>query len=309
MFADAVRRDPVDIGLACLLIAHEADPGVDAGEVMATLDALADDTRPVLAELNGVHPAGPHTPPETPASDSAESTSPRTIRPPHRGEPGRALAGPAGLGLRAAAEALRTSLGLRAGFSGTAEDYDDLRASLLPTVLRRRHGLPILLSVVWLEVARRLGLPAYPVGLPGHIVVAIGSPAENVLVDPFAGGRLITVHEAAEKVRATGTAFTRAHLAPLPPVDLLTRVLTNIRVLAARADAPYTRLWAVDLSLLLPRHSAALRRERGEILVRVGDFLGGAAELATFADSVAQVEPAAAAAARQAALAARSRLN
>ncbi len=284
MFADTVRRDPLDVGLACLLIAHEADPGVDGHEVSAALDSLADDTRPVLAELaGGAHP---------------------TLR--RSGESGRTLAG---LELRAAAEALRSSLGLRAGFSGTTADYDDLRASLLPAVLRRRHGLPILLSVVWLEVARRLGLPAYAVGLPGHIVVAIGSPAENVLVDPFSGGRLITVHDAAEKVRATGTPFNRAHLAPLAPVDLLNRILTNIRVLAARMDAPHTRLWAVELSLLLPRHAAILRRERGEILVRLGDFLGGAADLAEFADAVAPVEPATAAAARQAALAARARLN
>jgi regulator of sirC expression with transglutaminase-like and TPR domain len=286
MFADTVRRDPVDIGLACLLIAHEVDPGVDRHDVGAALDSLAEDTRPVLAELaGGGHPTPRHSGP---------------------GESGRTLAG---LELRAAAEALRASLGLRAGFSGTTGDYDDLRASLLPAVLRRRHGLPIMLSVVWLEVARRLGLPAYPVGLPGHIVVAIGSPAENVLVDPFSGGRLITVHDAAEKVRATGTPFNRAHLAPMEPVDLLTRILTNIRILAARMDAPHTRLWAVELSLLLPRHAATLRRERGEILVRLGDFLGGAADLIEFADAVAPVEPATAAAARQAALAARARLN
>jgi regulator of sirC expression with transglutaminase-like and TPR domain len=328
MFADAVRRDPVDVGLACLLIAHEADPAADAGEVMALLDSLAGDTRPLLAELAGHrHPGAPHRA----AGAGAGGVGAGGVGAGGAGAGGAgaggAGAGGAGAGevggaggsgaggslggreLRAAAEALRASLGLRAGFSGTAEDYDDLRSSLLPAVLRRRRGLPILLSVVWLEVARRLGLPAYPVGLPGHIVVAIGSPADNVLVDPFAGGRLITVHEAAEKVRASGTPFTRAHLAPLPPVDLLTRVLTNIRVLAARADAPRTRLWAVELSLLLPRAAAILRRERGETLVRLGDFLGGAADLAEFADAVASVEPAVAAAARQAALAARARLN
>nr|MDT0665305.1 tetratricopeptide repeat protein [Micromonospora sp. DSM 115978] len=163
--------------------------------------------------------------------------------------------------------------------------------------------------VVWLEVARRIGVPAYVVGLPGHVVVAIGTTTDHVLVDPFAGGRVITVHEAAEKVRSTGTRFTRAHLAPLEPVNVLARILTNIRVLAARTDDPRTRLWAVELSLLLPHHAANLRRERGEVLVRLGDFLGGADELASFADAVEAVEPAAAAAARQAGLAARARLN
>jgi len=210
---------------------------------------------------------------------------------------------------RTAAEALHEALGLDAGFAGSEEDYEDLRSSLLPDVLRRRRGLPILLSVVWLEVARRLGVSAYPVGLPGHVVVAIGSPTDFVLVDPFAAGRLLTIHDAAAKVRAAGAAFNRGHLAPMTGQDVLTRILSNIRVLAARTDAPRTRLWAVELSLLLPHHPASLRRERGELRVRLGDFLGGAADLTAFAETVAAVEPTAAAASRQAAAAARSRLN
>ncbi|MFZ0325648.1 MAG: transglutaminase-like domain-containing protein, partial [Actinomycetes bacterium] len=76
-----------------------------------------------------------------------------------------------------------------AGFQGDPSDYDDLRSSLLPDVLDRRRGLPILLSVVWLDVARRVGIPAYGVGLPGHFVVAVGDPdGYHEVVDPFAGG-------------------------------------------------------------------------------------------------------------------------
>jgi regulator of sirC expression with transglutaminase-like and TPR domain len=288
MFTEVVRREPVDLALACVLIANEVDPAVEPEEVFTSLDTLADGVSRVSGAA--VPPHGnsvPHTMP---------GGTPTVGMPP-------------GADPRAAAEALRLALGERAGFAGTAQDFGDIGASLLPTVLRRRHGLPILLSVVWLEVARRLDVPAYAVGLPGHVVVAIGSTTDNVLVDPFAAGRVITVHEAAEKVRTTGTPFTRAHLAPLEPVNVLTRILTNIRVLAARENAPRTRLWAVELSLLLPHHAADLRRERGEVLIRLGDFLNGATELATFAAAVEAMEPAAAAAARQAALAARARLN
>jgi regulator of sirC expression with transglutaminase-like and TPR domain len=207
------------------------------------------------------------------------------------------------------AEGLRVALGDREGFHGLPEDYQHLRSSLLPEVLRTRRGLPILLSVVWLEVARRLGIEAYAVGLPGHVVVAVGGPGHSVMVDPFAGGRIISVHEAAEKVRATGTPFTRGLLAPLPPTDLLMRVLTNIRVLAVRTEAPRTKLWAVELSLSLPHHPVGLRKERGELLVQLGDFLGGASELEAFAGAVDAVEPAAAAAARRGGRMARARLN
>ncbi|EFL39305.1 transcriptional regulatory protein [Streptomyces griseoflavus Tu4000] len=96
---------------------------------------------------------------------------------------------------RAWALALRDLLGGRYGFHGVADDYQRLESSLLHEVLRRRRGLPILLSVVWIEVARRAGAPVYGVALPGHFVVGFGEPgaglgegAGQVLVDPFDGG-------------------------------------------------------------------------------------------------------------------------
>ncbi|AEH08352.1 MULTISPECIES: transglutaminase-like domain-containing protein [Protofrankia] len=298
-FAEAVRQEPVDLGLACLLIEAEAEPGLDPVRELAQLDALAAQTGR-LADVTVRDPdsvGGPGGPAGGAGGAAGTAEGPTA---------GQTLAG---LDVRTAAEILRQSLGVRGRFHGDPTDYDSLYASLLSSVLRRRRGLPIMLSVVWVEVARRLGIPAYPVGLPGHVIVGIGSPSRNVLVDPFCGGRLITVHEAAERVRSTGVPFTRAYLAPMSPVDLLMRVLGNIRVWAARTEATTTRLWAVELSLLLPHHPVHLRRERGELLVRLGDFLGGAEDLTAFADAVGPLEPAAAAAAREAAHAARARLN
>uniref|UniRef100_UPI00187D32C0 transglutaminase-like domain-containing protein n=1 Tax=Streptomyces sp. E5N91 TaxID=1851996 RepID=UPI00187D32C0 len=105
---------------------------------------------------------------------------------------------------RAWAVALRDLLGERYGFHGVAADYQRLESSLLHEVVRRRRGLPILLSVVWLEVARRAGAPVYGVALPGHFVVGFGGESaaasgpgaaplgERVLVDPYDGGRLLS---------------------------------------------------------------------------------------------------------------------
>jgi regulator of sirC expression with transglutaminase-like and TPR domain len=316
-FAEVVRREPVDLAVACHLLAAEADATADPQDPAVTLDALdalAARARPLLA-------ARVTSAPRFPRVEHGSSTAPQAggvpgvgagTGQPGGGEPiGRLgeVRGFGALGPRAAAEALHEALGLDAGFAGSEEDYEDLRSSLLPDVLRRRRGLPILLSVVWLEVARRLGVAAYPVGLPGHVVVAVGSPEDYVLVDPYAAGRPLTIHDAAAKVRAAGVAFNRGHLAPMDAQDVLTRILGNIRILGARTDAHRTRLWAVELSLLLPHHPASLRRERGELRVRLGDFPGGARDLTAFADTVATVEPAAAAAARQAAAAARARLN
>ncbi|MBL7501397.1 transglutaminase family protein [Frankia sp. CNm7] len=312
-FADVVRRTPIDLALACQLIAAEADPDAETADVAGALDRLADEARPLLAARLA-------------ATRSDRASTGQAGGEASTGQAGGEAAGRAGGGAAERAEGegaerapvpdpldaaatLHESLGLRAGFAGLEGDYDDLRSSLLPAVLRRRHGLPIILSVIWLEVAARLDVPAYPVGLPGHMVVAIGTPRENVLVDPFVGGRRITVHDAAARVRAAGVPFSRTQLAPMSSEDLLARVLGNIRVLAARADATVTRLWAVELSLLLPHHPASLRRERGELRIRRGDFLGGARDLVTFADAVEVAEPTAAAAARAAAIAARARLN
>ena len=95
--------------------------------------------------------------------------------------------------------------------------------------------------------------------------------------------------------------------------ELLLRLLTNIRALTGRQgstlDAARTRLWAVELSLLLPRHPLELRRERGEVLVRLGRHLAGAEELEGYADALDDVDPAVAAACRWEARAARSQLN
>lgn len=208
------------------------------------------------------------------------------------------------------AAALRLALGERAGFAGAAADYLDLRSSLLHQVLRRRRGLPILLSVVWLEVAGRLGVPAYGVGLPGHFVVAVGTPTgESVLVDPYGGGRVLGLPAAAELVRASGGELEPAHLSPWSALDILLRVLNNVRQLGANVERSWTRLWAVELTLLLPRHPVQARREHGELLVGLGDFVRGAAELTAYAEAVAPVDPAAADAALRNARLARARLN
>lgn len=248
-FAELVRADDVDVGLACLLIGCESEADLDLDASLAVLDALAETARPLVLQ-------------------------------------------------HGAAEGLRLALAVQAGFSGSAPDYDDLRSSLLHEVLRRGRGLPILLAVVWCEVAARLDVLAVPLGLPGHVLVCVGDPLdEHVVVDPFNGG-------------------ARAFVDPDPVLtssDLLLRVLTNIRVLTARQERSLetarTRLWATELSLLLPRHPLSLRRERGELLVRLGDHLGGATELEMYADLLEGVDDDEAGKARREARLARSRLN
>ncbi len=220
---------------------------------------------------------------------------------------------PPGCPAREAAAGLRVALGEHAGYGGSAPDYADVRSSLLHEVVRRRRGLPLTLSVLWVEVARRLGVTAHAVALPGHVVVAVGLD-DVVHVDPFGGGRELPVEQLERQVRAaTGPPLRAQDLAPAAPVELLLRLLTNVRALAARQDraleSARTRLWATELSLLLPRHPVALRRERGELLVRLGRHVDGARELEAYAGVVEGTDDAAAEQARREARLARARLN
>ncbi|MFD8687090.1 tetratricopeptide repeat protein [Streptomyces sp. NPDC059651] len=214
-------------------------------------------------------------------------------------------------GGRAWASALAELLGERYGFEGASADYQRLESSLLHEVLRRRRGLPILLSVVWIEVARRAGAPVYGVALPGHFVVGFGDPAERVLADPFAGGRPLTDQDAELLVAgATGEPLDASMLVPARPLEIVLRILNNIRAwAAARPERNDVALWAVELSLLLPSHPARLRYERAQLLVQGGEFLRGAAEMDEYAQVIADIDPAAAEVVRGSARAARAMLN
>ncbi|MZE73503.1 transglutaminase-like domain-containing protein [Streptomyces sp. SID5789] len=216
---------------------------------------------------------------------------------------------------RAWAVALRDLLGGRYGFHGVAADYQRLESSLLHEVLRRRRGLPIMLSVVWLEVARRAGAPVYGVALPGHFVVGFGPEfgpeEERVLADPFDGGRVLDGGDAEVLVAgATGTGLRPSMLEPAAPLEVVARVLNNIRAWAAgRPEESAVGLWAIELALLLPAHAARLRYERARLLVGRGEFSAGAGELEAYAEVVGAVDEGVAEEVRGEARAARAMLN
>jgi regulator of sirC expression with transglutaminase-like and TPR domain len=92
---------------------------------------------------------------------------------------------------RAQAHAVSAVLGDRHGFAGDKKQYDRPENSMLDLVLESRRGLPILLSVIYVEVGRRAGLDLGGVGLPGHFVVGHFGTRPPVLLDPFHGGTVI----------------------------------------------------------------------------------------------------------------------
>jgi hypothetical protein len=134
--------------------------------------------------------------------------------------------------------ALRRVVAIREGLGGNIDDYYDPRNSYLNEVLARRKGIPIALSVIWIEVGRRAGIEVEGVGLPGHFLVY----AAGQLVDPFHGGEAIGGEEAAALVADAMGGAPRLNpewLRPVSPPDIVRRMLRNLEgIYRERGSAP-----------------------------------------------------------------------
>jgi regulator of sirC expression with transglutaminase-like and TPR domain len=167
---------------------------------------------------------------------------------------------------REAVAALGRFLFEEQGFRGNSDEYYDPRNSFLNDVLDRRTGIPISLSVVYLEVARRAGLRAWGVGLPGHFIVCVAGPEEDVLVDPFHGGTLLSeadCQERLDRIFAGRVKVEPPMLAGCGPKQILSRMLRNLKGIYAKTDDHLRALGAVELLLRLEPDSAEDLRDRG----------------------------------------------
>jgi len=135
-------------------------------------------------------------------------------------------------------------LGREHGFAGDRERYDHPDNSMLDIVLSRRRGLPILLSIVYIEVARRAGIPLAGIGLPGHFVVGHFGTDPPVLLDPFNGGTRIDAPVSESTVR------------PWHSHEIATRMLNNLVVSYQRRGDLRLAIRAARMRLILPAESS-----------------------------------------------------
>ena len=175
------------------------------------------------------------------------------------------------------------------GFVGNAESYYDPRNSFLNEVLDRRRGIPITLCVVYLEVARRVDLPAWGVGFPGHFLTRVG--AAGTVVDPF-HGRVLSESDCAELLESTaGPAarlVPRIHLRASTPREILARLLGNLKQLYLR-DRDFGRaLGCCERILLLLPDAPQELRDRGLVYEQLECFSAACADLARFLELAPQ---------------------
>ncbi len=151
-----------------------------------------------------------------------------------------------------------STLPISLGFRGNANDYHDPDNSYLNRVIERRLGIPVTLSVLYLEIAGQVGLPASGIGFPGHFLVRHDLPGGALVVDVFAGARVLSQEELEYRLLpyAAGDSghasrLLPARLAAATPRAILARMLHNLRAIhAGRGDAVSLRAVERRLAVL-----------------------------------------------------------
>lgn len=154
------------------------------------------------------------------------------------------------------------------GFEGDRETYDDPLNALLPAVVDRRKGLPISLSILWVDLARRLGFDAVGVGLPGHFLAALRTDFGLLCFDPFHKGRAVGEEGGAELVRSATAgriAFHRNMMRPATNRETLIRLVRNLHLRFMHAEDWDEALWTGTHLILLDPENPRSHKERAYI--------------------------------------------
>ncbi|HEX3681156.1 MAG TPA: transglutaminase-like domain-containing protein [Bryobacteraceae bacterium] len=177
-------------------------------------------------------------------------------------------------------------------FRGNEDNYYDPRNSCLNSVLMRRLGIPISLSVLYIEVARRLGRPVYGVGLPGHFIIAYEDADSRYWVDPFHHGRILSFADCCALAKQNASVDLRANPALLAPVNkrqILVRMLSNLKAIYLRGEAFEKARQVLDLLIDAMPEYAEEYRHRGIVHLRQLNHRAAEADLETYL----RLEPAA----------------
>ncbi|HKX26655.1 MAG TPA: transglutaminase-like domain-containing protein [Blastocatellia bacterium] len=171
--------------------------------------------------------------------------------------------------------ALRDLLFGELGFRGNSENYFDARNSFLNDVIDRRMGLPITLSVILIEVGRRIGLKLLGVGMPGHFIVKYEDGETQILIDPFNGGQLISperCRELIEQMYGSALQFDPSFLKAVSRKQILMRMLQNLKGVYARAMDRHKTLSIIERALLINPEAIAEIRDRGLVYFAMGRY-------------------------------------
>jgi len=253
---DASNTTGTALAPAALVIARVENPHLDPDPYIARLDAMGDAARRVI---------------ERHASSTGDM-SPQS-------------------GVKALNEYLFDEL----GFTGNREKYEDPRNSCLNEVLERRTGIPLTLSIVYMEVARRAGLHMDGVNFPGHFLVRCPQAhSAHLVIDPFHAGALLSEHNCRlllQKHVGSEVAFSRSLLAPATRDQILVRMLLNLkRIYVHMRSFPQARD-VTELLLALTPSALSELRDRGLLAYQLNDVTGALKDLQAYLKLSSMSEP------------------
>ena len=184
------------------------------------------------------------------------------------------------------------------GFRGENDDYYDPRSALINEALDRHAGLPITLSILYIEISRRIGVEATGVSLPGRFLVKLSGAFGQIVVDPFDGGRVLTTMELQkilDEMYGGGVRLREHHLRSFSRKEILARELAQLKA-AYLAQRDLQRAAAsVDRLLILDGRDAYEIRDRAAIAVQMHayaaaiEFFERYLELVPHAEDVARI--------------------
>nr|WP_184802391.1 transglutaminase-like domain-containing protein [Nitrospirillum iridis] len=183
--------------------------------------------------------------------------------------------------------ALRTTLVDSMGYEGDSATYEDPQNANLARVIDRRRGLPVALGILYIHAARAQGWDMVGLNFPGHFLVRLDHRGERAIIDPFGGGRALSVVDLRDLIKQTSGAAAELepdHYAPVGNRDVLLRLHNNVKLLHMRGDRPDLAAEAVEAMLLMAPGQVSLWRECGLLQAQLGHISRAIAAFEIFMD-------------------------
>ncbi|MBD2103826.1 SirB1 family protein [Leptolyngbya sp. FACHB-261] len=176
------------------------------------------------------------------------------------------------------------------GFQGNRKQYYDPRNSFLNEVIDRRLGIPITLSILYMALGERVGLPLEGVNFPGHFILRPTQQDLEIYVDPFEQGEILFQQDCQERLnQITGPLPLKPeYLATVGPRRILSRVLTNLKFIYLNQGDLERVLSVVEWLLLLDPDALEHLRDRGLLYYQSQRYLEARADLELYLDRAPQ---------------------
>ncbi|MDF0554990.1 transglutaminase-like domain-containing protein [Kamptonema sp. UHCC 0994] len=181
-------------------------------------------------------------------------------------------------------------------FSGNTADYYDPRNSFLNHVIDRRTGIPITLSLLYLEISQRIDFPMIGIGMPGHFLIRPDFEDVGIYVDAFNQGEILFPEDCKNRlsqIYGQPVELQPAFLAPVSRRQILGRMLSNLKAIYLNQGDRIRALAAIERILLLFPDAAGERRDRGILYYQFGRWQESRQDLEMYLTNIPRAEDAA----------------